>query len=241
MKIARRPTWRKRVWIDVFAYDAGSAVTAGLLGVLGITRFPIGSFEFAAALVLTGASVFLSLNKIRMQSAGKARKEDPSDLEGCLQTLSSVLELSGQGETDPCLRLTVHLVDEAGTGIEQLMNYVGHDRAQQTAGRRFRSTCGVTGQAIKEKELIVAARRHDDYAKYLQEMIDDYGYLEAEAKSLNPATMAWAAMPLEVDGKVVAVVYADATDRHFFTPEQQLLIKYASVGIAGFMKRRYND
>lgn len=146
-----------------------------------------------------------------------------------------------EGDTDPCLRLTIHLVDKTGAGIEQLVDYVGDNRGASTKGRHFRATCGVTGEAIKTKDLVVAARRNDDDSQYLREMVNSYNYLEGEARNLNAATMAWAAMPLEEEGKVVAVVYADATARGFFTEERQLPILYASGGIARFMRARYSN
>lgn len=241
MRIAQREPWRRRIWNEVFAYDAGAAVVTATLGLISITRFPPGSLAFNASVLLTLLGLALNLGKVIVQARSKANKEDPSDLEGCLHTLHEVLLAGWESDIDPCLRLTIHLVDKAGTGVDQLMDYVGDNRSAPTKGRHFRATCGVTGDAIKTKNLVVAQRRNSDYSQYLQEMIGSYNYLEAEARSLNAATMAWAAMPLEEEGRVVAVVYADSTDRSFFTEERQDLIQFGSAGVARFMRRRYND
>lgn len=238
-----QPLW-KRVFQEAAIYEIGGAILASGLGILSAQRFftsnPPEHFLGWLSTALVGGVLFMAVGKVITQLRSKNHVQNPHELTGCLHTLHAILTTSLQeNETDPCLRITVHMVVDGGNSIEQLMDYVGDDRGQGGAGRHFRASCGITGKAIKNNSFVVAKRRNDDYSLYLKELLDSHDYREDEAKRLNPATMSWAAMPLMNEQKLVAVIYCDATVRDFFSAERQLLIQGAGAGIARFVAQRY--
>ena len=171
----------------------------------------------------------------------KSQQQSPNQLEGCLHTLHSIMESSWEKENDPYLRVTLHIPIENGEKLQQLIDYIGDDRAGKTGGRTFRASCGITREAINTKGLAVASRKSEDYSLYLQELVNNQHYTLEEAKKLNPATMSWAAIALFDDKKLQAVVYCDSTVREFFTEDRQKVLLYASKGIARFIQKKYRE
>lgn len=242
IQISRPQSWWQQIFSNPALYEALAALFAAGIGVLSALRFfqsqPPERFLGGLAVVLVIGVLLATWQKLALQVKSKSQAQNPHELTGCLHTLHEILRSSLEEETDPCLRLTVHLVIENGNQIEQVLDYVGDDRGG--GGRRFRAACGITGNAIKSKAFVVATRQNDDYSRYLKELVEAQGYREEEAKKLNPATMSWVALPLVESQKVVALIYCDATVRDFFSPERQLLIQGAGAGTARFVAQRYN-
>jgi hypothetical protein len=81
---------------------------------------------------------------------------------------------------------------------------------------------------------------NDRYEDYIRELVENWNFTEGDARRLNPATMAWMAVPItNLSGTLEGVLYLDATDRDFFTEERQWLAIQATTGIAKFVARRY--
>jgi len=69
----------------------------------------------------------------------------------------------------------------------------------------------------------------------------EWNYVEERARKLNPGAMTWMAVPLIDDrNNVDAIVFLDAAERDFFTPERQEIVLAAVRGIALFVGRRYS-
>ena len=136
------------------------------------------------------------------------------------------------------------LVLHVGAGddeLEQITEYIGVPPKRGRVGRRFPSSAGIVGRAYRENDSFVSYRINDDYEKFVQELIDEWGYAEKLARLLNPSVMSWMAVPLfdPLRHRVEAVLYVDSTERHFFTETRQELILSAASGIAVFIGRRY--
>ena len=230
---SRPATWH-------LACDVLIAIGAAAVGLTTAYRF--WTDERALSVIIgSGTVIVLLFTAIRagLQYRERARKESLHDLEGCLHPLHTILV--GK-EQDAGLRITIHVPVANGTKLQQVLDYVGHERGGRTAGRTFPVQSGVTGKAFREHDPFVASRENDDYEKYIEELVKRWNYTEADARKLNPATMAWMAIPLidECTNTVEGVLYLDALKRDFFNPDRQVLGVLAAIGIAFFVGKRYS-
>ncbi len=221
-------------------YDILIAGFASIVGFTSTANFA-GQGKPRLALLVGVATVgvlLLSLVKQGIGLAAARKKESTHELEGCLYLLHSVLDPSA-AETPGRVRLAVHVpVDES---LEQVTEYIGDRPKRGRIGRRFPANSGIIGMAYRENDVFIGRRVNDDYELYVRELITDWNYTEERARHLNPGVMEWIAVPFynHDQGKVEAVLYADANERGFFTPERQELILAAVNGIAIFIGRRY--
>jgi hypothetical protein len=172
----------------------------------------------------------------------KPEKQPPHDLASSLHALQAIL-LAGRvpSDPDPRLRLTIHVPVEPDK-LEQVLDYVGDERGGKTAARVFSVHSGIIGRAFREKKACVGRRKNDDYVSYVRELVEDWGYTEAEARKVNPASKAWFAVPLfnHLDQqKVEGIVYLDSVDQDFFTEDKKWLIMGACAGIARYVAHKY--
>jgi hypothetical protein len=239
------PTPEQRSWRSLTrqapAYDMLVAVFVATVGYLQSSRFIADGWRTAGAAlaVVTTAICGLSVAKGLVLLREQRRTKSLHELEGCLETLYSVL--SPIGTEDEGLRLSVHVAIENGQKFQQVLDYVGDPRADQpTAARVFPAQSGIAGKVLRTKEAYAAARENDLYEDYIRELVESWNFTEADARRLNPATMAWMAVPItNLNGALEGVLYLDATDRDFFTEERQWLAIQATTGIAKFVARRY--
>jgi len=190
IQISRPQSPWKRVFQEVALYEALAALFAAGIGILGALRFfnstPRESVLGWLCVALVAGVLLATIAKISIQSKSSSRAQNPHELMGCLHTLHGILRESLQeGESEPCLRLTVHLIIDEGDNLEQLLDYVGDNRGEHGAGRHFRASCGITGKAIKTKAFVVAKRQNNDYSLYLRELVESQDYREDEARKLN--------------------------------------------------------
>ncbi len=198
--------------------------------------------DFWLLLALTG---LFALSFVKNIILWKNKKQETSchELAGCLYTLHGLLTASGdESEPDPKLRITLHKPIEDGQRLQQVLDYVGNDRAKNTAGRKFSANCGSAGEALRLKRLVYGERENDDYEKYIAELVEHHHYTESDARKMDRDTMSWVAMPFFVDGdqsEVEAVLYLDSTVRDFFTEARRQTVLSAVSGISRFVKHRY--
>lgn len=129
-----------------------------------------------------------------------------------------------------------------GTHLEQVLNYVGEGVTSKTAGRRFRSHTGIIGKAFTKNEVFWASRQKEHYTSFVAELQSEWGYMEEEARSLNPEIYSWLAMPLsgEDASEVIGILYLDANWSDFFDDDWILdVIMMASAGIVQFVQKRF--
>jgi GAF domain-containing protein len=212
---------------------AGGAASVGLR-LLGLG--PWALFTAVCTAVATAAGIFKAVLKVQRD----ARKDSVHELEGCLETLLSVLNPPGDPEYDSGLRATLHRAEDRGESFVQIVNYVGDDRLPNTAGRKFRATAGLAGRVLKNGSAYSASRAAANHEAYVRELMDEWGYTEAEARARDMSAMSWMAVPLEANGKVEGLLYLDSTRPDFFEdPRRQRELMGAAVGIAKFVARRY--
>jgi hypothetical protein len=238
MPIPRPPRGLRWTVQQTAAYDLLIALFASVVGFSAAWNYSSQNHPGLAALAVLG-TVGVLLFSVAKQGVGlaAARKKDSShELEGCLHTLHEVLEPGA------CrLRLAIHVpVKEE---LEQVTEYIGDAPKPGRVGRRFPANAGIIGKAYREQETFVARRVNDDYEAYVQELVTDWNYTRERATKLNPGTMSWMAVPFfDTDqNRVDAVLYLDASEREFFTPERQELILAAARGIGFFVGKRYPD
>jgi hypothetical protein len=196
-----------------------------------------------------GGALVVQFFKTRSAFREQAKKDSTHELQGCLQTLETVLlgpDLEPAKRLEAGLRLTVYVPYNDDT-LEQAMEYVGDHRTPgKTAGRKQKTSLGVVGRAYRDAisnpakhESFSDARMQPDYEAFLSQMIREYGYSREEAKKLNELTHSWFAFAIVADGTVEGVLYCDSRKADFFTAARQEDIRHAIVGIAYFVHLRY--
>ena len=225
------------------SYKASQTVFTALGGAVatfGLQSIGLGLPALAVALCTAGATVAGIVGAV-LEVRREAARETVHELEGCLETLLSILNPPGDPEYDSGLRATLHRSVDRGEYFLQVVDYVGDDRLPNTAGRRFRSTAGLAGWVLRTGSAYSASRVVANHETYVRELIDSWGYTEAEARDRDMSAMSWIAVPLEHNDRIEGLLYLDSTRADFFEDaERQGLILGAAVGIAKFAARRYS-
>jgi len=234
-------------------FDLASAgVTAGGL-VIAAVRFyassdTVGWGHFT--LVLAGLALVIQGFKARATYLEQSRRDSTHELQGCLNTLETVLlgpDLEPTKRALAGLRLTIYVPGKPGF-LNQAMEYVGDQRAtEKTENRSLPENMGVTGQAYQRArldptnslEIHSGYRTGNDHDAFKKQMVDDYAFTPEAAAKLNPATASWVAVPIANGTRVQGVLYCDSKRADFFDPDRKEDILHAMVGIAYFVSLRY--
>jgi hypothetical protein len=162
-------------------------------------------------------------------------------LEACLHLLHELLLWPDKDESTSKLRLTVHAPTPDGKHFEQLLDYVGDNRALATGGRKSAIQCGIVGFVYRTQAETGMAmdRTNDDYEKFISEMVENWGYTREDAAKLNRETMTWMAVPLFNKSRIVCILYGDACVRGFFTEDRMSLVERAAASIRKLLVRNY--
>ena len=232
----------RRLLASPVSYNASQTVftaVGGAVATFGLQSIGLGPWAIAAALCTAGAT-FAGIIRAGLELRREARKDTIHELEGCLETLLSILNPPGDPEYDSGLRATLHRSVDRGENFLQVVDYVGDDRLPDTAGRKFRSTAGLAGWVLRTGCAYSASRTAANHEMYVRELIDSWGYTEEEARTRDMSAMSWMAVPLEHNGRIEGLLYLDSMRPFFFEdPHRQALILGAAVGIAKFAARRY--
>jgi hypothetical protein len=232
-------------FIQAAPYDFALAALACIPGVVGAWKFFDENRPGPAWICLIVAVLGFVVAFIKTSVLWWFKPEDqpPHDLAGSLYALHGILMADVGADKEPGLRLTIHVPKDNDANLEQVIDYVGNSRCEKTSERTFSVHCGIIGQAFRKKTALVAARKNDNYDKYIAELVSEWGYKEADARKLDASSMAWMAVPLHSQhdhGKVVGIVYLDAKDKDFFTEIRQNQVLLACTGIAKWVGMRYN-
>jgi hypothetical protein len=238
MPIPRPPRGARWLLAQAGVYDLLIALFACAIGFTSAWNYASQGRRLSAVLVGLGTVGVLcfSAAKQLLGLAAAWKKDSTHELEGCLHTLHAVLA------PETCrLRLAIHV--PIGEMLEQVTEYIGDRPKPGRIGRLFPANAGIIGKAFREKEVFIARRVNDDYESYVQELVKDWNFIEERARRLNPGAMAWMAVPFydTEHQRVEAVLFLDANDRDFFTPERQELVLAAVSGIAVFIGKRYTQ
>lgn len=174
----------------------------------------------------------------------EARSHD--GLRGALHVLhASVAKAGGLSneEKDQCLRVTFHRVvpplDDCDD-IEQITPYVGG--SWNGAGRKFRIRSGITGKAIRDNAVFTMDRQSESFEDYKRQLISDWGYTEADARTFTSDRFSLMAVPVTSTGghAVLGVVYLDCRNKNFFASEAvQSAVLNGCAGIVRYTGERY--
>ncbi len=237
---------RRFKWLtaETFVYDVAIALVAFGSSAAGAVKWFAESLLLGWAMVLCAVLTLLAvMAKAIVQRRQQRAKESPSDLEGCLHVLRSVLLMDvSLTRPDPQLRITIHLPTPDGSHLEQAVEYVGNNRGGSTKGRKFKSGAGIIGRCYRERknELYIGVRTNDDPTAFIDELVSVWGYDREDARRLDPESKTWLALPLlDSSSNVQAILYADSTDRKFFTQDRQTRTMAVAGGIAAYVARRY--
>jgi len=220
-------------WFALFGAIATALRTFAVEGTLSITA---GVLYVIAALGV----LFAACWKFRVQWGQHEEASSVHDLEGCLVVLHTQLMLALTDEEQPRqrIRLAIHIPDASGQNLIQALDYVGIDYDERTAGRTQSVHSGVAGRAFLENTCIVASRRSEDHDEYIEYLEKEWGYSNKEARSKDPSTKAWIAVP--IGDPPEGVLYGDANVKDFFSEERVIqLISTGATAISRYLELRY--
>lgn len=237
-----KPKWKRLLETPEVYKSADTIITALVGSSIGVGLRNAG-LEPLALLTWLGTAVATGLKIIGgvVSITKAAQRENVDELEGCLETLVSMVNPPDSEEYDPGFRATLHVSVNHGAEFVQVVDYVGDDRAGKTAGRKFRATAGLAGWVLSDGEAYAASRDFPNHERYVQELVSYWGYSESEARARDMSAMSWMAVPLaDSAGVIGGVLFVDSTRLHFFNdPGRQRLLVTSAVGIAKFAVRRY--
>jgi hypothetical protein len=141
------------------------------------------------------------------------------------------------------LRITMHRVTfknkkSEPVGLVQMIPYVGGKGGE--AGRAFTINPGIIGHVARNGKVRVATRVGDDQAAFVSELMSNWFYTEAEARSLTSDRKTWMAVPiLSKDKNVLVVVYLDSTEREAFSDSVIQIVINGCIGVASYISQHY--
>ena len=209
---------------------------------LSPTTAPYAPWLWAGIAWLVAASVVKVVHAYRQDAEAKAL-EDHDGLAAALHVLrAAVAAKSGvTASDDGALRITIHRVVpplDAPKEYQQLLSYIGGPGGK--VYRRFPISTGLVGRVAREGAIYVHSRRNDDYGAYVAELVQDWGYVEADAKTLMMNRKSSMGVPIFQAPKVVeAVVYLDSDRKDIFTDEVKVMVMNGCKGLATYIRERY--
>lgn len=203
-------------------------------------------------LILGSVCAWLLIASVIKVLAAKAQdtKEDLAKghdgIRAALHIVHTTVSRVGKLETPEqrrSLRVTFHRVVpplESSDYIEQIVSYVGGNGSEP--GRRFSIRSGITGRAIRENAVFLMSRQSVKYEDYVNELVSDWSYTEADAKKMTTDRFSAMAVPVKGRGQdVLGVVYLDSSSKDFFAAdEMQQTVVASCVGIADYIGERYD-
>ena len=199
----------------IAALLAGSSVvwkaTTDGLGILILAIVALGVLVMNSGLRLLGA---------RAKDREAHERGNPMHLMAPLRVLYALVAQRKGLVADDKLRFRVTIHRCLDGMHEQCVPYVGgRDLAPRTVvGRTWRNQCGLVGKVIRSGKMqrTPVGKHVDSYDRYVDELVDLYGYTHDQARQLQPMRLDAVALPLLSEGQVIGVMYADSSDRDFF-------------------------
>ena len=166
-------------------------------------------------------------------------------LQAALTVLHAVVydALIQKNALDPGLRTTFHRVVpplSEPEHLEQIVPYIGGHTTGD--GRIFSISAGITGCAVREKQVLIMDRRGPSDEEYRKELIAEWHYTEATARKMTMDRFSAIAVPVKdkTGEQVLGVIFMDATRKNCFSSEDvQKLVIAATGGITKYVGKRY--
>lgn len=226
-----------KAWV---ATSAGSADTVAAQAQLGVDPIILSA---ACGWLLIASLVKVASAKAQDAKDDLARGHD--GLVAALHVVYAVVARVGKLDTPEALaslRVTFHRVVpplESGEHIEHIVKYVGGIGSDP--GRQFSIRSGITGRAIREKAAFVMSRQSEKFEDYVNELVKDWSYTQADARQMTMDRFSAMAVPVRGRGQdVLGVVYLDSSSKNFFaSDDMQQTVAAACVGVADYIGERY--
>jgi hypothetical protein len=239
----KRRWWRKKGWQEAI-YSIPPIVVA-LLGAATLRppasdiAKPIG---YAVAVWLAAAAA-LRVAVARAEDI----KDDPGlvheGLHAIVATLHEMLTAYyTKMDKQASVRVTFHRVVppiDKPESIEQIVPYVGWP--SDGTGRRFSVNTGITGKAIRTKEVVAMSSTASSPQEHQAELVREWGYTEETAVKLTQGRVSAVAVPvLDSSGhNALGVLYLDSDCPAAFDDTATMIVMLGSQVINRFVTRRY--
>ncbi|CAB3730672.1 hypothetical protein LMG3458_04811 [Achromobacter deleyi] len=242
----RKRFWQKKSPREVL-FNGPPIIVAGSAAIKSWREPTFDPWIFGFA---TAACIWLAIATIVRVATARAedQKEGPDVVhEGLYAAVSTVhTMLSEWCDKRGCgadIRATFHRVVPPihdPQQIEQIINYAGS--GGEGVGRTFSIHTGITGRAIRSKKPLVMSSQHGTEEQLRNELVQEWGYTEAEARKLGPGRYSAMAVPvLDRSGQhPIGVIYLDSSDRSLF--ERNDVVEIVGAGtkaISHFVTQRY--
>lgn len=247
--------WTLHKWLPALLAAIGGVIV-GIIGLVKLSKtenIPTSIFYWGlCALILTGAAAFWGIIIQILEARKKHESDGPNDLKGCAQVLWRILRMLDKKPISniDCLRITIHRFDGSKKAknpgqLEQVTDYIGG--RGNGRGRKFSPNIGIIGSVIREfehdseKSFIVSKRKTDDQGTFVEEMVNEWGYMVDDARQLTHDRCSWMAVVLDDENRnPIGCVYLDSNDLNYFDDKQtQLIVIRGAFGIADYIRERY--
>lgn len=243
--LRKQKFYEKNSFVELIA--AGPPVVAAIFGAFD-------AYQKENQILLIGLClgcfwvIILAFVKIQIAKAKDQQEERNRGHDGLVAALHIIHKVVAHvgnigGEKDERkLRVTFHRVEpplEKSDHIEQIVPYVGGSGGG--CGRTFSIRAGITGKAIRENALFVMQRASDKPEDYVKELIQKWGYTEADARQMQQDRFSAIAVPVSGKGNdVLGVLYLDSSERNFFNGKKMReTVVSACAGLANYIGERY--
>lgn len=241
----RPPTFWQRWTAGDLAYDAAIALLTAILAILGGYRYlqsepPEYGIAVGIAIVAIGV-VGLQIAKAIHRNARALKEAHVHSLDGALHLLHAQLSEQMGVTENGALRVCVFVpVKDDYKDVFQATDYVGTDTPYGRR-RQISSVKGIVGKALRTN-----LGWYDSLpsgAQVVDHLVSNYGFSREEAGQMQQDRRSWAALPIQIGNRVVAVLYLDSSMADAFgrkdSPRRRL-IQSAVLGVAQFLLRSYD-
>lgn len=238
--------WQKK-WPREVLFNGPPIIVAGSAAVKS-WRDPLFD-QWMFGLAATACIWLIVATIVRVATARSEDQKDGPDVihEGLYAAVSTVhTMLSEWCNKRGCgsdIRATFHRVVppiHEPREIEQIINYAGSNG--EGVGRTFPIHTGITGRAIRNKKPLVMSSQNGTEEELRTELVQEWGYTEAEARKLGPGRYSAMAVPVLDRSRQhpIGVIYLDSSDRALFERDDVVEIVGAGTkAISDFVTKRY--
>ena len=231
--------WRRLLRSEV-TYDVPLAVCGCVAGVVASFKFftdnPPNKWAGGSLALVACVSLILGISKALMKHQKQSQVESPKPLDAVLHTVHSLLTNGpSAAKKEHGLRICVFVpIPNDPEHVHQLTNYVG-TATEHGAGKKISCRSGIVGEALRSNRLAYSLLPKGQ--SLVEFLVRDFGFTKDEAMNVRENSKSWAGIPVASDGKVVAVIFADSTDKDFWNATRRRIIEASAIGVAEYLTR----
>jgi hypothetical protein len=243
----KKPFYRKK-WLTELVGPIPTLVAAGVTAYLNYVdpaKRHLSYWLTGGIVWLVGVTGIKVANEVAEAKEAK-KKRQHEGLRGAVRVLYSMIMAQAglEDNHDGQLRITIHRVipseekPKRGEELEQILPYFGSN--DDGLHRRFSVNVGIIGRVVREKEPLFATRENEDPGAFIKELVRNWGFTEADARSVLNDRRAWLAVPVTSNEReVIAVIYLDSNHRDFFTSSIIQSIVNGCEGMVSYIREKY--